>query len=122
MYLFVSHPSCQAFEFFAGRYSHTSYSQGRNYGYITRVGNVRLEGGPREVDSAVGQLCHDMGTAASTVKLDMLHVCDNGPLTGQYVTVHRLPTETNVLEISEVVMWPGLALEDRSRSHGTCFL
>ena len=88
-----------------------------NYGFYTRVGNVQVTGGPQAIGNREGAVCDFMGNTF-TVKYDNLHICKSGPISGQYITIHRDPTETDPITLSEVYIWDTPQPADQSDEHG----
>ena len=85
----------------------------RNYGILTRVGNNKTTDSQSLTSNT---LCHEMPTTPYTKPLDYLHLCDNGPITGQYITLSG-HTIAEPLQINEVYAWDAPQPEDQSVFH-----
>ena len=81
------------------------------------MGNELVSGGPQVLGPEVGPICHIMDNEPP-IKFDHLHVCDNGPLRGRYITVHRGPEVQEVINIAEMYVWDSPQPEDQSPEHG----
>ena len=105
----------QTFVYISGRQHYTW----QNFGLISRVGNTMTQG--RE-DFDLNKLCHRMpehtnATNQELATLNYLHPCENGPIPGRYIVIHREQGDNMAHQISEIYAWDGLQLEDKSEMH-----
>ena len=65
-----------------------------------------------------------MPMTPATQELNYLHVCENNPINGRYITLQRSAGTVETINIADVYVWTEAQPEDFSDRHGRkyCFM